>query len=221
MDLATAGTNRYSFGGKAGTVSGTFSGSEDATLVQLYSKYLEATGIGVWDTTNIAENSTQSIIPRSSGGGCNDPYCYPNSGRSFEGYKIKDGTTVLESGTRSDTPSGWCNVEKVPGKGALAGVWYLAAYWPKSCELNGGGNNVVVGIWPKQISGFNYWIAWPQYQVHDILRLPLRVAAVQRQHFQVAAIQSNCPAAAFTIQRLGRAAQGNDPAGPGIGRQLL
>src|SRR6185312_7754625 len=24
------------------------------------------------------------------------------------------------------------------------------------------------GIWPKQISGFNYWIAWPQYQIHDI-----------------------------------------------------
>ena len=168
LDLATTGTNRYSFGGKAGTVSGTFSGSEDATLVQLYSKYLEGTGIGVWDTANIAENSTQSIIPRSSGGGCTDPYCYPNSGRSLEGYTIKDGATVLERGTRTDTPAGWCNVENGAGQGALAGVWYLAAYWPKSCELNGGGNNLVVGIWPRQINGFNYWIAWPQYQIHDI-----------------------------------------------------
>ncbi len=168
LDLATAGPNQYSFGGKAGAVTGAFSGSEDATLVQLYSKYLEGTGIGVWDTANIAEKSTQSIIPRSSGGGCTDPYCYPDNSRANEGYKIQDGSTVLEAGTRNDTPAGWCNVQNGSGQGALAGVWYLAAYWPKSCELDNGGKNVVVGIWPKQISGFNYWIAWPQYQVHDL-----------------------------------------------------
>jgi hypothetical protein len=170
LDLASAGgagTNKYSFGGKASTIGPTtFTASENAQLVQLYSDRNQGSGLNGWNTANIAENSTQSIIPRSSGGGCSDAYCYPNNGRSQEGYTIKDGGTTLETGTRTDYPVGWCDTDNASGVGVLVGGWYFGGFWPKSCELNSGGSNIVYGIWPSEISGYNYWIAWPQYQTH-------------------------------------------------------
>ena len=171
LDLSTTGTNSYTFGGKTTPVTGTFSGSEDATMVQLYSDWMQDRGYGdpgEWDTSAIPQNSTQSLIPRSSGGGCSDFYCYPDNTRVNEGYTVKDGSTVLETGTRADATAGWGNVENGSGVGVLTGVWYLSAYWPKSIEFNAGGNNTVIGVWPKQISGFNWWICYTCYQINDL-----------------------------------------------------
>jgi hypothetical protein len=175
IDLAASGPFTFTFGGKSGPVTGSFSGSEDATLVQLYSDVMQDLGydgIGEWNNSSIPQNSTQSIIPRSSGTGCSDYYCYPDATRSAEGYTIKDGATVLETGDRKAYVTGYADTKNASGGGALIGVGYLTAYWPKSLELNNGGGSVTIGVWPKEVSGFNWWICYTCYQVSEFFFVP-------------------------------------------------
>lgn len=170
LDIAPSTPNVFEFGGASGAVTGTIAGSNNAVLLQQYSNRMEAdNGPGIWNTTFIiALNSTQSIIPRSQGGGCTDFACYPDATRVNEGYTILNNTTNLETGTRSDYPTGYCDAKTSGGAGLLQGFWYFGAYWPKSCELNNGGSNMVLGIWPKGITGgLTYWTPWPQYQIND------------------------------------------------------
>jgi len=172
IDLRSGlGTMNYTFGGRWGNVGPTtFSGSENATLVQLYSNWMQDRSYGdpgEFDTPALPQNSTQTVIPRSSGGGCTDAYCYPDSTRVDEGYAIKDGNTVLESGNRSQVPQGWADTSNASGVGMMTGVSYLSAYWPKSIELQNGGTAVAVGIWPTEVSGFNWWICYTCYQISD------------------------------------------------------
>jgi hypothetical protein len=163
--LATAatGTKTFAFGGRSGSVSGTYSSTEDAYLYQAYSNFMEFSD---WNSGNLSAASHDTILPRSSGGGCSDTWCYPDTNRSDEGYVIKAGTSVLEAGNRSQYPAGWGDIGDSSGSGIMAGFYYMSGYWPKSVEFDNGGSALVMGIWPKQNPHF-YNQAWPQYSITD------------------------------------------------------
>jgi YetA-like protein/Galactose oxidase, central domain len=163
LSLGTASPMTYAFGGRNGTVSGSYSGSENAYLYQAYSNFMEFSD---WNSANLPPNSYYTILPRSAGGGCSDTWCYPDKSRSDEGYVIVDGSNTLESGNRSQYPAGWGDLSNNSGAGVMAGFYYMSGYWPKSIEFNNGGSTVVMGIWPKENPHF-YNQAWPEYSVTD------------------------------------------------------
>lgn len=83
------------------------------------------------------------------------------------GYSIKKNNATVVSGSDSQYPQGWANVQDGSGVGIEIGVYQLSAYWPKSLEFNGGGKDVRIGIWSRQNSQ-PYYQAWPQHSIHDL-----------------------------------------------------
>ena len=83
------------------------------------------------------------------------------------GYRIvKNGATIV-SGNDTQYPQGWADVSGSNGAGVSIGVYQLAAYSPKSLELNAGGSDVRVGIWARENSQ-PYYQPWPQWSTHDL-----------------------------------------------------
>ena len=163
LGMAGLGAKAFAFGGRSGSISRAYSGTEDAYLYQAYSTFMEHSD---WNSSNLPPQSYSTVLPRSSGAGCSDTWCYPDSSRSDEGYVIQQGTTTLESGTRSQYPAGWGDLTGNSGAGVLAGFYYMSGYWPKSVEFLNGGSTLAMGIWPKRNPHF-YNQAWPQYSITD------------------------------------------------------
>ncbi len=157
------GGRNYSIASDSATVSGAFSGSEDAYLYQAYSTDLL---FGDWYNMKV-----KSPIART-GTGCGMGTCASYT-YAQDGYQIIHGATVLASGDHTKYPQGWADLTDSSGAGIEVGVYQLSGYWPKSLQLVSGGSQIKVGIWPDQ-SLFNsgggqpYYQAWPFYSVHDL-----------------------------------------------------
>jgi hypothetical protein len=134
------GSATYNIGKHGGAVeSGSVSGSDEVYLYQGKSELMEETN---WDT----------VTPQ-----------YTND----SGYNIRKNGNTLASGTGTQYPEGWADIRNGSGAGMSIGIYQLAAYWPKSLEFAAGGNDVRIGIWPRQNTR-TFHQAWPQWSTHDL-----------------------------------------------------
>lgn len=155
----------------ATSVSGAFSGSENAYLYQAYSNNMEWAD---WNITNCSPTVTgrcaASYIARTPTSGSSGSYTYTYA---QDGYQIVHGSSVLLQGNHTKYPQGWADLSDSSGAGIEVGVYQLAGYWPKSLQFVNGGSEVRIGIWPDQSlfqtgGGQPYYQAWPQYSIHDL-----------------------------------------------------
>jgi hypothetical protein len=158
----------FEMGTDSRSVSGRFSGNENAYLYQAYSNNME---IADWNTHNCDNHHPHdnrcvaSYIARTQGRG---GYVYAQ-----DGYQLVHGNSVLASGDHARYPQGWAELRDESGAGIEIGVYELSAYWPKSLQFVNGGSEVRVGIWPDQAlftkgGGQPYYQAWPAYSIHDL-----------------------------------------------------
>jgi hypothetical protein len=156
----TLGTGRgFTFGnGTATPTTGVFTGSENAYLYQAYTNHMEHID---W------ASSTASFIARSG------------ATYAQNGYEITQGGANLLRGTAvSPASKMFGDVADSTGAGVMAGVYLGGEVWPKSVQLQSGGNEVRVGIWPDQTlytgtcsltpCASPYYQAWPQHSIHDV-----------------------------------------------------
>ncbi len=163
---------RFNIGSDTPTsVSGSFSGTENAYLYQAYSKDMEWPD---WNITNcsptLTGRCTVSYIARTSTSGSNGSFTYAYA---QDGYQIVHGSSVLLQANHTKYPQGWADLSDSTGAGIEVGVYQLAGYWPKSLQFVNGGSEVRIGIWPDQSlfqtgGGQPYYQAWPQYSIHDL-----------------------------------------------------
>lgn len=117
--------------------------------------------LGATDSVYLYQADSQSLRWQDfCGAGC-VPYTKDT------GYRIVRNGNTEASGTHEQYPQGWADIRDGSGAGLSIGVYQLAAYWPKSLELNEGGSDVRIGIWPRQ-SSQPYYQAWPQWSTHDL-----------------------------------------------------
>jgi hypothetical protein len=160
-------TRKFAFGAAHSDVTGSFTHNEDAFLYQAYSDKMEH---GNWDFPDKrGQFAPRSYIGRSlaSETGSQRTWTY-----SQEGCVVKhDAQTPAKTG-RSEYCGGWAGLSDARGAGIEAGVYQMAAYWPKSFQFPNGGSEVRIGIWPDQSlfgSGSqDYYQAWPQYSIHTL-----------------------------------------------------
>ena len=159
----------FAFGKDTGTTSGKFSGTENAYLYQAYSNDMEHPH---WNGATCPYGSSvpRCVAPFITRTGSGPPYTY-----SQDGYQIVQGQNTLANADHSHYPAGWADLTDSTGSGIEVGIYQMGAYWPKSLQLQNGGAEVRVGIWPDQsLSPINpraaipYYQAWPQYSVHDL-----------------------------------------------------
>ncbi len=137
-----SGTHNFQISEHGGAVeSGTLVGSED---VYQYIGKMEHMEEGSWDAQS-PQYTTDT------------------------GYTIKRdaGTNTLGSGTTTQIPGGWADIRNGSGAGVLIGMYQTAGYWPKSLEFAAGGDDVRIGIWPRQNSRIVHQ-QWPQWNTHDL-----------------------------------------------------
>jgi hypothetical protein len=108
------------------------------------------------------------------------------------GYAINVAGSNLQTGTEAQPSGGWADVRNSSGAGIQIGVGEIAAWWPKSLEVNGA-SDTRIGIWPRQNSQAIYQ-AWPAWSIHDLFlnfhtsilsAADLRVAFLKWQHYLV------------------------------------
>lgn len=164
-----AAPRSFAFGKTEGSVSGKFSRSEDVYLYQAYSNSMESPS---WNggTCDYGERTPRCVAPYIRRTGIQGHYQYAQ-----EGYQVVNDGTVLASGDRGQFPAGWADLSDTTGAGIEAGIYQMAAYWPKSLQFQKGGTELRIGIWPDQsLSPINgnaaipYYQAWPQYSIHDL-----------------------------------------------------
>jgi len=90
-----------------------------------------------------------------------------------EGYQIVRGGSGIATGSRSQYPEGWADLQDSSGAGIEIGVYQMSAYWPKSLQFMSGGSEARIGIWPDQSlflsgGGQEYFQSWPQYSIHTL-----------------------------------------------------
>lgn len=154
------GTGRaFSFGNDTATpTTGNFAGAENAYLYQAYTNHMEHPH---W------VSAPASIINRSG------------STYAQNGYQITHGSTTLLSNAAVTAASKmFGDVADSVGVGVLAGVYLGGEYWPKSVQLQNGGSEIRIGIWPDQTlytgpcsvtpCAIPYYQAWPQHSIHDV-----------------------------------------------------
>jgi Big-like domain-containing protein/exo-rhamnogalacturonan lyase-like protein/centrosomal CEP192-like protein len=187
----TLGNGRsFSFGSSGSPVNGSFTGNENAYLYQAYSNELEDCG---WNSPDKRpQYALRSYIARSyvSGTSCQTVWKYAQ-----EGYEIVHGSASIASGTRSQYPAGWADLQDSTGAGLEIGVYQMAAYWPKSLQFMNGGTEARIGIWPDQTlfqagGGQQYIQSWPQYSVHT-LYLNFHSSALSNASAEFPAFQYN------------------------------
>ncbi|HVI11154.1 MAG TPA: hypothetical protein VND65_22930, partial [Candidatus Binatia bacterium] len=164
-----AGHESFAFGTDNGTLSGNFSGVENAYLYQAYSNSMEhAHWNGVTCPYGVrVPRCIASFITRK---GATPPYSYAQNG-----FQIVHGGQVPAGGDHSHYPAGWADLRDKTGAGVEIGVYQIAASWPKSLEFRKGGAEVRIGIWPDQslsptnpTAAIPYYQAWPQYSMCDV-----------------------------------------------------
>lgn len=139
----------FSVANHQSTTTGSFLDEESVFLYQAYSDYKEEIS---WSLGQV-----RSFIPRTG----SFPYHY-----SQEGYVIQKDTELLAFGSRSQYPEGWADLFDSAGRGIQVGIFHLPGYWPKAIEINQGGTEIKIGIWPKQ-NTVNYWQSYPQYSISE------------------------------------------------------
>ena len=163
-----ASARSFSFGTSSSPVSGSFTGTENAYLYQAYSNSLEDCE---WNGPDLRpQYSLRSYIARTyvSGSTCSTVWKYAQ-----EGYQVVHGNTAVSTGSRSQYPDGWADLQDSSGAGIEVGIYQMAAYWPKSLQFMNGGTEARIGIWPDQSlfqggSGQQYFQSWPQYSIHTL-----------------------------------------------------
>jgi hypothetical protein len=189
----------FSFGSSGSPVSGSFTGNENAYLYQAYSNDMEDCG---WNSPDKRpQYALRSYIARSyiTGTSCQTVWKYAQ-----EGYEIVHGNTPIATGTRSQFPEGWADLQDSSGAGIEIGVYQMAAYWPKSLQFMSGGAEARIGIWPDQSlyqsgGGQQYNQSWPQYSTHT-LYLNFHSSALPSPSAEFQAFQYNLIARAPRIQ---------------------
>ena len=157
----------FRFGGAGSTVTGAFSGREDAYLYQAYSDKME---FPQWSSPDVRNQfAPRSYIKRmlATQSGSHRTWTY-----SQEGCSVVRQSEHLAMSGRSESCQGWADLSDATGAGMEVGIYQMAAYWPKSIQFPAGGSEVRVGIWPDQSlfsSGSqDYYQAWPQYSIHTL-----------------------------------------------------
>jgi len=166
---AIQSAKHYAFGTDTGTVSGSFSGTENAYLYQAYSNDMEQAH---WngDTCPYGSTIPRCVAPYIRRSGNAPPFTYAQ-----DGFQIVKGSTVLANADHNHYPAGWADLTDSTGSGIEVGVYQLAATWPKSLQFQSGGKEIRIGVWPDQTlspinsaAGIPYYQAWPQYSIHDL-----------------------------------------------------
>jgi YetA-like protein/Galactose oxidase, central domain len=170
----TLGSGRsFSFGTSSSPVKGSFAASENAYLYQAYSNNMESTckEDASWNApSRRPELDLRSYIARTlvTNASCQTVWSY-----SQEGYQIIRGSSTIATGSRSQYPEGWADLQDSSGAGIEIGIYQMSAYWPKSLQFMSGGSEVRIGIWPDQSlflsgGGQPYFQSWPQYSIHTL-----------------------------------------------------
>ena len=156
------GTNSFAFSNHTATpTTGTIGAGTNTYLYQAHSNSLE----------DIGYNNTWVVPPVTRDVSFN---------YAQEGYQIRNNTTTVQTGTKSQYPEGWGDVyDSVSGAGIEVGHYQMGGYWPKSIQFQNGGLEVRIGIWPDQTLWTEsctpdvtpcqgiYYQSWPQYSIHD------------------------------------------------------
>jgi Bacterial Ig domain len=151
-----SGTLTYTFGNDTGTpTTGTMSGSNTAYL------YVAETA---------ALKGGQSATSWCVGyGGCVLP-------SSLTGYVIMNNGSAVVTGTASQFPQGWADIQDSGGVGIQIGQYQLASYGNKSLEFRGGGTDVRIGLWAAENNSTSlasttantaYYIPWPEHDIQE------------------------------------------------------
>jgi hypothetical protein len=94
----------------------------------------------------------------------------------LSGYSVVANGAAVTTGTASQYPAGWANIENASGAGVEIGQYQFAAYGNKSLEFRGGGNDVRVGLWASENNTTStsaltankpYYQLWPQWNIQE------------------------------------------------------
>lgn len=168
----------YSFGTDTTTLTGSYTGTEDAGLLQGHSNNMARLEFEGANNCGIAGSSrcAKSPVYRTPAG---NSFTYAE-----DGYQISHAGSLLKSGTASQYVPGWADFQDANGAGIEVGVVDLSANWPKSVEGRNGGKDVVIGINPDQTrwndptQADNYYLGYPQYGNGDVLFLDFHDSAI-------------------------------------------
>lgn len=143
------GTLSYTIAGHAGNQTGTVSTAGGTDEVYVY----QGTSLYLWRYGDCSTACLDSYVDSGATGG----------------YQIIKNASTLASGTDAvnNALPGWADISNASGVGVSVGFPYMSAYFPKSLEFDSGGNDVRLGIWPRQ-NTVPVYQAWPQWSVYDL-----------------------------------------------------